>query len=549
MPEDPEAEGVADDSSAEDRAELVALINGDPLLFCEANPPQARFYDAVANPTPGTLTIVLLLKGNGVGGSFGLAAAWSAIMFGSANPRFQRAPYGAAWPFPTKSARLVSTIEALKDKGPIQRAMAEVFPVDEYRQRRDSGKSYYSEGLTSTGWEWDVFTYDQNPLQAASATKSLILFSEPPPQEMFVECCTRLRGQGLIILEMTQLDMADFVDEYVNAGALVLDGKKVGEVRVVRGDVEENCRDHYPPNPDDPAQPCGQRPHSSILADIALWPAEEREARRTGKSMNRSGRIYPTWGDANELLKLPPYHKSCWDRREVMISHSMDPHDRKPWAMAWFATFPNDDIIAIAEWPPFDFHTARESPLNDAEDYRTMILDTEVSIGRPLRRGGRIGDPRFIEAPQAGTDDSVRTMLARPCRECLDKYKGKDKKDRKEATRLCPHKLIYRPAPDSARINHAPLRAMIGDPAAKVRPKFYAMKEACPNVCYGFRHYSYYEQKNKLKGLSEKPQYVVKDFPDVCRYVTNARLHLWPEEVEALEMVEARTRGRGTTNT
>jgi hypothetical protein len=363
--------------------------------------------------------------------------AWSAIMFGTQNPAFQGSPFGKNWPF-RKSARLVSTIDSLSDKGSLQFAMRHLFPVGKWHQSRGAGKPYFSEGETDDGWMWDCKTYDQTALQAAGANKGVILFSEPPPKPLFTECCTRLRGCGLILIEMTQLDMASYIEDIVKKKGLWLDGKKVGEVRVVRGDIEENCREHHPPDPEDPTKPCGQRSHASIEADIALWPAEEREARRTGKSLRLSGLIYPGWSEANELKKLPDYHQKCWDQEHVVISTSMDPHDRKPWFKGWFATFPNNDVIAIAEWPPFDFSEAKSSPINDIEDYRNMILETEEAIGYPVQKNGRIGDPRFIESPKSGTGETISQMLAKPCRVCFQNY-GKNRDD---LFKKCTHRLF-----------------------------------------------------------------------------------------------------------
>jgi hypothetical protein len=496
----------------------------DPLNFQVFNPAQVRFLDAVKHPKPESLTIVEFLKGNGVGGSFSLIAAWAAIMFGTLNKFFQCAPFGPDWPF-LKSARLVSTRESLKDLGPIQRAMKSTFPKDRWSQNRGPGTAYYSEGKADNGWEWDCLTYDQAVLQAAGANKGLILFSEPPPVDIFYESCTRLRGNGMVLLEMTQLDMAQFNEDLVNAGALVLDGKRVGEVRITRGDVEDACRDH---------NPGGHRSHSAIEADIALWPAEEREARRTGKPLHLSGRIYPNWGDANELLELPAYHQECWTKGMVRISSVIDPHDRKPWACAWFATFPNSDVITIAEWPPFDFAAAKSSPVNDIEDYRGMILDTEASIGKPIWK--RIMDPNFGAAPKSGSGQSVMQMLASPCRSCKARY------PREEVRQNCKHRLVYVGAPNDIREGHIRVRTAIGGEENGVRSKFFTMREACPNMNYGIRRYAWKEEKNPIKGLGEMPQLVNKDFPDLPRYGYNARFDKWPTEPEPPPMVKVRRR-------
>src|SRR5581483_2989613 len=119
------------------------------------------------------------------------------------------------------------------------------------------------------------------------------MFSEPPPEHIFFEAVTRLRGRGLVLVDMTQLDEASFNTELVEEG-LKIGGKSIGaEVRVTYGHHHEACEDHFEG---------GHRSHASIDADYALWLREGvdyAEARATGKEMSLSGRIYPKWGEAN----------------------------------------------------------------------------------------------------------------------------------------------------------------------------------------------------------------------------------------------------------
>ena len=497
-----------------------AVLNADPIMGYRYNDAQKRFVNAVYNPKQGSLTIVLVLKGNRAGGSWGLCSIWSAIMFGSKHPLFKdKSPFDAKWPF-RKSARLAAPLGSLEDKGPLQTAMRQLFPAGAYSQTKGSGKGYYAQGETVTGWSWGAMTYDQSSQQAAGANLGLVLMSEPPPQSLFTECITRLSGNGMLIAEFTRLDLSAFIDEYVEAGALLLDGKKVGEVRVVTADIEDSCRDHHN----------GHQAHSAIEATIAAWPQEEREARRTGKPLNLSGRIYPKWGEENEIEVLPEYHQECWEQGKVRISSVLDPHDRKPWAMGWFATFPNEDVIAICEWPPFDFHTSKSSPINHIEDYRGVILETEAELWPVVER--RI-DPNFGQAPKAGTGQSVRTMLAMPCRDCTKN---------KEFENKCEHKLFYGLSPDAINDGHALVRSAIGDSSAGVRPKLFALKSACPNICRGMRRYAYREFKDEHRGTSEAPEMVSKDFPDVVRYTFLSRLDKWPAEPKPIELWTPPTR-------
>lgn len=503
---------------AEAKAKAAEMIGADPVAAYDDNPGQVRFFGLIKDPCP-TITIAEFLKGNGSGGSWALVKAWSAIMFGTAHPLFQGAPFGKEWPFPHRSARLVTTSEALKDTGPIQFAMRMLFPVGRWSQTRGAGKQYYSEGKTDTGWTWDCMTYNQAVLEFASANKDLILLSEPPPEGIFQEAVTRLRGRGLVLVDMTQLDMAQFNQKLLEDG-LTINGKKVGDVRHTYMHHHEACADHFPG---------GHRTHESIEAEYALWLREDpaiADARASGKSLRLSGLIYPTWGDANELAELPEYHAACWDKGRVRLSTIADPHDRKPWAMAWFATFPNSDVIGFAEWPPFKFSEVKASPISDIDDYRAAIMDLEKEIGVPIN--GRGLDPRFGAAPKSGTGESVQAMLAGACRRCKDRHKEK-------ALELCKHRLHYDLAPYES-IHHAPLRGLIGNAEKGIRPKFYVLKDFCPNLAYGMRHYAWKENKDPKKGLSETAELVHKDFPDLPRYLVDLGWHIYPPDVVNVDL-------------
>ena len=508
-------------------------MNADPVMCYRANVAQKRFYSAIANPKPESLTVVLFLKGNRAGGSWGLLTAWSAIMFGTAHPLFQRSPFGRLWPF-RRSARLAAPIGSLGDKGPIQTAITRLFPPGRYEMSKGMGHGYFSQGSADTGWDFDMVTYDQDPLQVAGANKGLILTSEPPNQPTFVELLTRLSGNGMMISEMTRLDMATFIEEYVDAGALILDGKKVGEVRVVTADIHDSCREHSG----------GHQSHSAIEATIAGWPAEEREARRTGKALRLSGRIYPSYGDHNEISEMPDYHQACWDSGQVRIANLIDPHDSRPWFVVWIAAFPNSDAIAFAEWPNLDFRACKVSPITDIEDYRNPIAESEVTIGLPTVNRGM--DSGHMYTPGKGNAKTIDIMLRGPCRRCMVAAgAGLDDDDQSDAyqraSQSCTHKLAFQGWPVySGSINHGHTLVRPNLGGSGQRPKFYVM-DSCPNTRYALRHYAYKVEKNPERAAAERASYINKDGADVVAGFYKLGFQDWPAEVRPLAVNPVRT--------
>lgn len=505
------------------------MVAVDPLSNYLFNPGQIRFINLCRNPCD-SLTICEFLKGNGGGGSWVMVAIMSAIMFGTKNPLF--AGFGPKqWKF-IKDLRIVTTSESLTDAGPIQKAMNHLFPAGRWTQSRGVGKNFYSQGYTDTGFTWDIMTFNQSVTEFAAHTKGAIFISEPAPEPIFFEVCTRLRGHGVVFVEMTQLDMAGYNQDILENG-LAINGRKIGEVRHTYMHHHEACAEH---------NIGGHRLHASIEADFALWLRQDpgvAEARASGKSLKLTGLIYGRWSDANELDALPTFHQQCWDANRVIISCVMDPHDRKPWAIAWFATFPNDDVVVFAEWPGFMFHEVKSSPINDPEDYRGIIMETEAEF-YPVKH--RRIDPNFGEAPKLAAGVTVKSMLSGPCEKCIGIYKKDGAREK------CKHLLVFQSAPNDIPSGHIMVRAAIGNPVKGVRPKLYIMKASSPNMAYGVRHYAFKEQKDPKKALSEQPSYVFKDFPDLLRYFYNSGLDKWTEKPVAIEFYTPKVRGPGTTD-
>ena len=547
-------------SVAEFEAKMSAM-KSDPINFMLFNRSQARFIDALSGswpesrladihydpPSKDSITLIPFLKPNGLGGSYSMVSIWSALMFGTAHPRLRGYPFGDQFPW-VKSARLVAPVASLADEGPIQKAMKELFPAGLWHQSKGTGKSYYCEGRTETGWTWEFITSDQPVLQAAGATRGLIMFSEPPPHPIYSESVTRLRGQGLILVEMTQLDLADWFEEIEESRGLMLDGRKVGgKPRVVWGDLEDACVDHHPEDSDFP----GHRPHTAIEADIASWPAEEREARRTGKPLRRSGRILPNWGDANELEDFTPYHQECWNKDRVRIWNVVNPHDRLPWPIIWGATFPNRDMVIFSEWPPFSWRECKSSPVTHPEDMRSIILEAEAAIGKPIWK--RVMDPQFGETIKNGFN--LFKIMSSKCRACAPTGPVRDSALAQETERMsgsCPHSLQYAKGvayPGSVNAGHIPLNAAIGDTKNGRRPKLYALVDACPNTCYAVRHYAFKENRDTTKGLSDKPQLINKEVVDVVRYAYLSHLDDYPIDAEPVELYKSKWAGRQNRRT
>lgn len=139
----------------------------------------------------------------------------------------------------------------------------------------------------------------------------------------------------------------------------------------------------------------GHLEHKEIEAMIESFPAFEREARKTGKPLAYSGRVYPDWGEEN--LVDEGERGISWllenDKDAPTIYMVLDPHDTKPWVMTWWAVYRNGRKVCFMEWPD------REQPMYHETDHVAFGYDYYVELirrkERRLRVYRRIIDERY----------------------------------------------------------------------------------------------------------------------------------------------------------
>lgn len=495
-------------------------IESDPVLFTQFNPYQRRCigkYEKKPN-------MIISAAPNGIGKTFVPVAIMGAIMFGTANPLFA-ADVFKDWPFP-KQLRFVSTTANISDNEAFQTAIKALWPPGAYTMKRGTGKGYYSE-IQAGEFDVDVLSFNQHRLEHASGTKGGVFVSEPcTDKRIIAENLARLRAGGIFYWEMTPINYAPYAkDDYIDKGGLFdEEGREVGTIEVVTGDVHENCKQCSPDG--------GQLEHDQIEAVIATYPYEERESRRSGDFAHQAGLVYQLYGDLNEIDELPKYHQECWDKGKYNLAHVMDPHDRKPFALGWYAIFPNDDVIAIAEYPNVRYHETHSTD-DTVESYRKVICDTNLDLAHTIDR--MLIDPNFGNTPKLN-GLTVKQLFAAACLDC--------KEAKKEDS--CSHRLLYTDPPNSIVEGHMLMRNAIGNPKEDKRPKFMILKPNCPNHCYAFRHYGFKEEKNPdQRGPSTTPMLVNKDFPDLVRYLYNFGAD-YREPTGPLRLVKMKKRGRGT---
>lgn len=131
-----------------------------------------------------------------------------------------------------------------------------------------------------------------------------------------------------------------------------------------------------------------------ILAEKVRKRPEEAASRLTGRFSHMLGRVYPTFEQVHHVLQGEFEWDPSWPAGVVV-----DPHDRRPYAIAWFVVTPRNEIVWIAEWPDFDFFETRQWSWGP-EDYASYFASTVMELGLS-RMTWWLMDPRFGHTPKA----------------------------------------------------------------------------------------------------------------------------------------------------
>lgn len=340
------------------------MVEQEPLRFFQPNPAQRRYIEAVGDPEA---FIVIFAAGNGVGKTAATAALIAALIWPELSPHgvFSSWVY-SGWRYP-RDFRVISTPQEIAEGGSIQREFRRWFPVGQYAAIKN-GKPYVSQYLAKD-FTVNLMSYDMAPEAFEGATNGLVVFNEPPPKPIFNACAARMRKGGRILFPGTPLmDAAWIMDELVSKA----DGKYI---KLVGGDIEENCREH---------SPTGLLAHADIERMVRNYDPDELEARRSGKFMHLSGRIFKTFDRAVHVAKEEITPPNGADASHAMI---VDPAIGKPLAVVWRFVDRAGVLHYYDESPESDFEGAKDSNLT-VRDY--------VQMFRALEEGRRI-DTRILD--------------------------------------------------------------------------------------------------------------------------------------------------------
>jgi phage terminase large subunit-like protein len=495
MPEDQEYSDLSPAQRAQKELQRRAL--NERCRYYTPNGRAEQFLNQLKPfpPNDPRIVILILRAGNSFGKSALACNLASYLSLRKPNPWFDSIPYLREFRRPNRG-RVYTTANAAANTYPDE--IKKWFPQQSFHSKKD-GRSFDHSFYFASKSRFDFFTFDQDVEQAESVTLDWQIADEPPPHKLWGSMKTRMRYGGLIVFVLTPLEDAAWMSDELEIPERL--GK---DVFVVTADTEDACIEHGVR---------GHLPHASIEAMFKDFDEAELAARKGGAYLHLSGRIYKAYRaepEAHCPVAIHDYHQEEWKRGTGVgwtLWNVVDPHDRKPFAIGWYAAFKNGDAYTIAEWPDDSwppFYKMKDCPYVPA-DYARLIMETERALG--VKGDGsnvqRLIDPNFGNTPCFATKTTIKKELY-DCGEALG------------------YRLVYQDPPDSLEGGHVAVKALLGEPSKGIRPKYYDLAH-CKNHIFGMTRYGWKDSTNEdKKGISEKPDLVHKDFPDLKRYLALA---------------------------
>jgi hypothetical protein len=437
-------------------------------------PSQRSLIKAYNDPD---ISIILFVSGNQIGKSFVLTANLIATALGYQPWDGRLRPHAP----PVKIALLLPDYENHAQKWVSQNLLA-LYPEDRLGIRKTQSGAPREILFKETGSLVHIFTQDQDPVRLEGGTWHELYMDEPLPRSHLIALQRGLsRFSGKTILTMTPLSEPYIFDElYSRAGNNGGDRK---EIFAITAWPDENLKSRGGHLDDETVGQFRQR-----------LSIEEKEARVYGRWMHLIGRVYKDFDERIHVISDDPFPPEQCPHGLVV-----DPHDRIPFAMAWFYITPKNEYVFYQEWPTEPFEKMRYCEL-DVDDYariirahpRTLwrIIDPNRSRARSVHTGYSLSE-EFRARGIGFIDDVLDDLIA--------------------GHRQVASLLSYDRSKPIGNLN---------------APHLY-VKQNCHNIIKAFKNYIWDDWRPKAgvgKSPKQKPKEEYKHFMDCIRYAATSHL-------------------------
>lgn len=344
-------------------------------------------------------------------------------------------------------------------------------------------------------------SYDQGAGAFASDDIDLIWNDEEPPHDIYKEQRMRLIDRdGEMIISMTSVKgITDLVEEiFEDYETIESEYAPLVDETLPRIAQKDSIRIYFLWTPENP-----HIKQKRILSEAKLLTREEKKSRIYGIPINLSGKIYPAFSRKIHVLK------DIYDMPEgyYTLYEVLDPHDRKPFALGWYAVHKTGAVYCVDEWPDRNFNEISYDD-NTYDDYKKIIKDKNAYLedlfGTKVKK--RIIDPNF-------GNKTVKLAI---------RQGGKSTTTPKKE--LLARGLFYQDGIDALEAGHLKVREFLhyevkGDEVV-TQPRLYFLSH-CQNH---IRHLSRYSRKDITTTDGDvkdkvKPKEKYKDFSDLTRYL------------------------------
>lgn len=305
--------------------EKARRLTEEQYRYYEPTGKGEEFINAFAD---GDNFIILYSAANGVGKTCTLVNLLAHLFWNTGENPYFNGKLFKDFPY-SKRGRIVSTPTNVEKN--IIPEMKQWFPKGKYKTGKGN-KKFESIWKTSTGWEFDIMTYEQDSMEFEGATLGWAVFDEPPPQAILKATISRMRKGGIIIIGATPLGGSAYLyDQFAKGsmeveltssetGAVMKYERKIGYIEC---DIESACREHGVR---------GHLRHDDIMKMIAEYSEDEKQARIYGKFQHLVGLVFKTF--SRQVHVIPAFDINM---RDYTVYEALDPHPRNPDAVIWIA--------------------------------------------------------------------------------------------------------------------------------------------------------------------------------------------------------------------
>lgn len=181
----------------EAKAILAFRKENEKYRYYTPNGKAEEFIKMIGN---GDVFVGLLSAANGVGKTACGANMVAHLCFPCSCEWFNH-PLYKNFPF-EKKGRVVSDPTTITQQ--IIPELKKWLPALQYKTSNEA-KNYEYKWNTTTGFEFDMMTYEQDPKEFESVTLGWAWFDEPPPEEIYKATISRMRRGGVVFITQTPL--------------------------------------------------------------------------------------------------------------------------------------------------------------------------------------------------------------------------------------------------------------------------------------------------------------------------------------------------------